>query len=31
MSFNATTSLATVFLDVGNELLYLGLRQVGAE
>jgi hypothetical protein len=31
MSFDAATSLATVFLYLEDELLYLGLRQVGAE
>jgi hypothetical protein len=31
MSFDAATSLATVLLYFGNELLYLGLGQVGAE
>ena len=31
MSLDTTTSLATVFLYFGDEFLYLGLRQVGAE
>jgi hypothetical protein len=31
VSFDAATSLATVLLYFGNELLYLGLGQVGAE